>query len=112
MANCVSCSAPLPAPSNVCEYCGRRNDVDLHGVHQYTVVKPDAERACPRCEVALHTINLKSDGKFFIERCDQCMGLFFDHGELEALLTQSVSNVFDIDHTRLNEINKEIRPST
>ncbi|VAW84939.1 hypothetical protein MNBD_GAMMA17-2137, partial [hydrothermal vent metagenome] len=44
MANCISCSAALPAPSNVCEYCGRRNDVDLHGVHQYTVVKPNGER--------------------------------------------------------------------
>ncbi len=108
MSDCVSCSAPLPAPSNICEYCGRRNDVDLHGVHQYTVVKPDAERSCPRCDVALHTINLKNDGKFFIERCDQCMGLFFDLGELEALLAQSVSNVFDIDRARLNEINKEL----
>lgn len=108
MANCISCSAALPAPSNVCEYCGRRNDVDLHGVHQYTVVKPNGERSCPRCEVGLHTINLKRDGKFFIERCDQCMGLFFDAGELEALLEQSVSNVFEINRQRLSAINKEL----
>lgn len=108
MANCVSCSAPLPAPSNICEYCGRRNDVDLHGVHKYTVVRPDSERTCPRCDVALHTINLKSDGRFFIERCDRCMGLFFDPGELESLLEQSVSNVFQIDRNRLNAINKEL----
>ncbi len=108
MASCISCSAPLPAPSNVCTYCGRRNDVDLHGIHKYTVVKPDAERPCPRCNIPLHTINLKSDGRFFIERCDQCMGLFFDPGELEALLTESVTNVFEIDRKRLNEINKEL----
>ncbi|MCF6323578.1 MAG: zf-TFIIB domain-containing protein [Gammaproteobacteria bacterium] len=108
MANCISCSAALPAPSNVCEYCGRRNDVDLHGVHRYTVVKPNGERSCPRCEVGLHTINLKHDGKFFIERCDQCMGLFFDVNELEALLEQSVSNVFEINQQRLSAINKEL----
>ncbi len=108
MASCISCSAPLPAPSNVCTYCGRRNDVDLHGIHKYTVVKPDTERPCPRCNIPLHTINLKSDGRFFIERCDQCMGLFFDPGELEALLTESVTNVFEIDRKRLNEINKEL----
>jgi len=111
MANCISCSAALPAPSNVCEYCGRRNDVDLHGLHKYTVVKPNAERTCPRCEVGLHTINLRNDGKFFIERCDQCMGLFFDVGELEALLEQSVSNVFEINHQRLSAINKELYQS-
>ncbi|MBL1260851.1 MAG: zf-TFIIB domain-containing protein [Thiotrichaceae bacterium] len=108
MANCISCSAALPAPSNICEYCGRRNDVDLHGVHQYTVVKPQDERGCPRCGVGLHTINLKHDGKFFIERCDQCMGLFFDAGELEALLEQSVSNVFEINRQQLRAINKEL----
>ena len=108
MANCISCSAALPAPSNVCEYCGRRNDVDLRGLHQYTVVKPNAERTCPRCEVGLQTINLRNDGRFFIERCDQCMGLFFDAGELEALLEQSVSNVFEINQQRLSAINKEL----
>lgn len=108
MASCISCSAPLPAPSNVCTYCGRRNDVDLHGIHKYTVVKPDAERPCPRCNIPLHTINLKSDGRFFIERCDRCMGLFFDPGELDALLSESVTNVFEIDRKRLNEMNKEL----
>jgi len=108
VANCVSCSAPLPAPSNICAYCGRRNDVDLRGVHKYTVERPNSERTCPRCDIALQTINLKNDGRFFIERCDQCMGLFFDPGELESLLEQSVSNVFEIDRKRLNAINKEL----
>lgn len=35
-------------------------------------------------------------------------GLFFDPGELEALPTQSVTNAFEIDRQRLNEINKEL----
>lgn len=111
MVNCISCSALLPVPSTVCEYCGRRNDVDLQGIHHYTVVKPDSERVCPCCELPLQTINLRNDGKFYIERCEQCMGLFFDSGELEALLEQSVSNVFDIDRQRLNAINKELYQS-
>jgi Zn-finger nucleic acid-binding protein len=108
MANCVSCSAPLPGRSNICKYCGRRNDTDLHGIHQYTVVRPETERTCPRCNVPLHTINFKTNEKFYIERCDQCMGLFFDSGELEALLEQSVSNVFYVDRLRLDVVNKEL----
>ena len=108
MANCNSCSAPLLGKSNVCEYCGRLNDTNLHGIHQYTIERPNTDRSCPRCEVALHTINLKKQERFFIERCDQCMGLFFDPNELEVLLEQSVSNVFQIDKDRLNEVNKEL----
>ena len=108
MANCTSCSAPLSGPSTICEYCGRRNDTNLHGIHKYTVTRPESERTCPRCDIPLQTINLKKDEKFYIERCDQCMGLFFDQNELEALLELSVTNVFQIDRKRLDTINKEL----
>lgn len=108
MANCTSCSAPLSGPSTICEYCGRRNDTNLHGIHKYTVARPESERICPRCDIPLQMINLKKGEKFYIERCGQCMGLFFDHNELEALLELSVSNVFRIDRKRLDTINKEL----
>ena len=108
MANCTSCSAPLSGPSTICEYCGRRNDTNLQGIHKYTVTRPESERICPRCDIPLQTINLKKDDKFYIERCNQCMGLFFDHNELEALLELSVSNVFRIDRKRLDTINSEL----
>ncbi|MBT1073462.1 zf-TFIIB domain-containing protein [Pelotalea chapellei] len=106
MAHCSSCSAPLPPNSIICEYCGSRNDTDLAGIHYYTTHKTDSGRTCPRCSVSLRTINLKADGKFLIERCDQCCGLFFDPGELEALLDSTVSNVFEINRVRLDSINK------
>lgn len=61
-----------------CEYCGSRNDVDLKGVHHYTTHEPESARRCPRCGVQLKTIDLKLDGRFLIERCDDCLGLFFD----------------------------------
>ncbi len=108
MANCISCSAPLTGKSTICAYCGRRNDIDLRGINKYTVMRPETERTCPRCDIPLQTLNLKKDGKFYIERCTQCMGLYFDQNELEALLEQSVSNVFRIDQKRLNTINKEL----
>jgi Zn-finger nucleic acid-binding protein len=108
MANCVSCSAPLLGSSTICEYCGRRNDTNLHGIHKYTVTRPESERICPRCDIPLQTINLKKGEKFYIERCGQCMGLFFDHNELEALLELSVSNVFRIDRKRLDTITIEL----
>ncbi|MCP4487537.1 MAG: zf-TFIIB domain-containing protein [Gammaproteobacteria bacterium] len=108
MANCTSCSAPLSGQSTICEYCNRRNDIDLHGIHKYTVMHPETERICPRCTIPLQTINLKKGDKFYIEQCTRCMGLFFDLNELEALLEMSVSNVFRIDQSRMNTINKEL----
>jgi Zn-finger nucleic acid-binding protein len=105
MANCTNCSAPLPPNSIQCEYCGSRNDTDLKGVHYYTTHAIESARACPRCSLSLRTIDLKLDGRFMIERCDQCLGLFFDPGELEVLLEATVTNVFSVDRSRLNQIN-------
>ena len=105
MANCSNCSAPLPPDTIRCEYCGSRNDVDLTGIHYNTTHELEAPRSCPRCTIALKTIDLELGGTFLIERCDECLGLFFDPGELEALLEASVSNVFGVNQRQLDSIN-------
>ena len=112
VANCSNCSAPLPPNSIQCDYCGSRNDIDLKGINYYTTHEIESERICPRCNIRLRTIDLKIDGRFLIERCDECLGLFFDPGELEALLEATVSNVFVIDRSRLDNINTaSMRPN-
>lgn len=111
MANCSNCSAPLPLNSIQCEYCGSRNDIDLKAVHYNTTHETESERICPRCAISLKTIDLQIDGRFLIERCQKCLGLFFDPGELEALLQATVSNVFAINRGRLNIINASMRTS-
>lgn len=101
MPNCSNCSAPLPLNSVTCDYCGSRNNVDLTAVNYYTTHGSDTERICPVCNIPLKTIDLGIKGTFFIERCEACLGLFFDPGELEALLEHSVKNVFEINRGRL-----------
>lgn len=110
MANCSNCSAPLPPDSLICEYCGSRNDVDLRGVHHYTTHECDTKRTCPRCDIPLGTIDLNIEGRFLIERCDRCLGLFFDPNELETLLDATVEKVFLIDRRRLDAITGNARP--
>jgi Zn-finger nucleic acid-binding protein len=105
MANCKNCGAALPPASIICTYCHTRNDVDLHAIHRYTTEVPETARSCPRCALPLETIDLKIEGRFLIERCRRCFGLFFDPGEMEALLDRAVSNVYAIDFARLKEIN-------
>lgn len=110
MANCTNCSAPLPQDSIKCGYCGSRNDTDLKGVHYFTTHEIESERICPRCSIRLKSIDLNINGRFFIERCDECLGLFFDSNELEALLEATVSNVFAINRSMLNDI--KVRTTT
>ena len=104
MANCKNCGAGLPAKAIECPYCGSRQDVDLHGIHRFTIEVPESDRICPRCNKAMPTLDLKLQGKFLIERCETCMGMFFDPGELEALLDKSVSNVYFIDYDQLKSL--------
>jgi Zn-finger nucleic acid-binding protein len=109
MARCNTCAAPLPPNAGVCEYCGSQNDVDLKGIHEFTEKKPESIRVCPDCDLPLQSLDLRVEGKFFIERCDACLGLFFDPGELEALMEKSVSNVFSINRKRLDTLIREKR---
>jgi Zn-finger nucleic acid-binding protein len=104
MANCQNCGAVLTGTLLVCDYCKTRQDVDLSVVHRFTVEKPASERICPRCHIPLQTVDLQLGGKFLIERCPRCLGLFFDPGELEAFLEMAVTGVHAIDPQRLNEV--------
>lgn len=111
MANCKNCGAALSGNLLVCSYCKTRQDVDLGIIHRFTVEKPKSKRICPRCHIPLQVIDLRLGEKFYIERCEDCLGLFFDPGELEALLDKTVTNVYEIDRQRLAEIQNVKRSS-
>ena len=105
--DCVNCGAPLPAKRRRCPYCNTLNDTDLRAIHANTKAGPPSERLCPRCEVNLKTVDLGVDGKFLIERCEKCLGIFFDPSELEALLDKSVSHVYEVDLERMDVLIEE-----
>lgn len=111
MARCSNCKAPLPSGSVLCEYCGNRTDIDLKGIHYYTTHESDTPRICPRCNIKLKTVDIKLDGRFLIDRCEECLGIFFDNGELEAVLDASVKNAIEINHLGLKAINAKREPN-
>lgn len=104
MAKCRHCSAPLRANNQNCEYCGVRNDVDLHGRLSFHLVRPRSDRICANCEKPLQTIDLKIGGRFYIERCEACFGLFFDCGEIEDVLDHGVSNDHQINRQLISNV--------
>ncbi len=107
MARCNSCSAPLAADTNRCVYCGTRNDVDLHGKQEYFIHHQHSGRICPVCDKELQTIALTVHGALYVERCDNCYGLFFDPGELDVFLQNSVSAVYEINLKHIGNINRD-----
>lgn len=111
MANCTSCGAPLPPSKVVCAYCGTRNNVDLQSLGDCTLVATAQPRHCPNCKKEMQCINVASSKDFFIEKCTDCNGLFFDPGELEALLDQKIAHDSTINYERLKELT-ELRPQT
>lgn len=89
--NCVKCGGPLPINSDVCEYCGILNDTDLRRLYDVTIEEEGvSEKLCPRCKINLDTMKLVINKNFFIERCKNCLGIFFDPLELEDLLTVAI----------------------
>jgi len=100
--DCASCGAPLPAKSIKCCHCGALSDLDLRTVHRSVASTAASDRKCPRCETLMESVDLGLDGGFFIERCDRCLGLFFDPGELEHVLGVSGQNVHEVDRRRLD----------
>lgn len=107
MAICHHCSAPLKANTNRCQYCGVRNDVDLGNRQELRSQSPTSERLCPHCAIALQTIDLKIDGHLYIERCQQCYGLFFDLGELDSVLNSVIPTIKKVNLKQIRAINKD-----
>ena len=104
MAHCKSCSAPLDADTDLCKYCGVRNDVDLQEKYDFSVKNAHSGRICPRCNIPLQTIDLKVNVPIVLERCGECFGLFFDPGELDILLANAVSDQQAINLNHLQNI--------
>jgi Zn-finger nucleic acid-binding protein len=111
MAFCKTCSAPLAANTTVCRYCSVRNDVDLQGNTDFSVKVQQSMRLCPVCHSSLQTIELKASSVFYIERCHDCFGLFFEPGEIDAILESTIPEVFTINRALIENINKDRFPA-
>lgn len=101
--NCTNCGGRLEGNLTLCPFCGARQDVDLAQIH-YRNIETDSPMPCPGCESTLGVIEFDTDPAIRIERCHECLGMFFNPGELEALLEAKVNPVVWVDRQRLDEI--------
>jgi len=106
MSKCKNCSASLSVNSSICSYCYTRNDMNFHA-SGFNLSDTLSDRICPHCNDKLETIKMPSIENLFIERCNQCFGLFFDKGELDLILKKSVTNVNEVNFKLIKNINKD-----
>jgi len=99
--NCSNCGAPLPPNTNLCTFCETVNDIDLRVVRRDVSPGGVTDRLCPHCNVNMQAVHVRVDGGFSVDRCANCMGLFFDPGEIEALGEAAIAGVYGVDFQRL-----------
>jgi len=109
--DCVKCGAPLPARTSRCSFCGALNDVDLRRPEGGFDSTGITDRTCPRCEKALCSVRIDIAGGMSIERCDTCLGLFFDPRESDAVLNAGAGERSNVDFKRLQRIIEDEAPN-
>jgi Zn-finger nucleic acid-binding protein len=70
-------------------------------------VQPGSERICPVCDTGMSTLNIGHGNTFLIERCETCLGIFFDPGEVRGILDRLVGNVYEVDRDRIEQLINE-----
>ena len=92
---CMFCSAPLPQNGLVCEYCGKRNPLNLSSLSL-----KDRFRGyfnCPVCEATLERVDIGKKERLIAHHCIKCDGIFFEKDELEKVLESYSDKIYSID---------------
>lgn len=100
---CTSCGGRLSGGMRFCPFCGVRQQIDLRKI-RFRDLGADEALPCPDCEVPLGVIAFNSDPEVRIERCTTCFGMFFNPGELEALLASETHPLVWSDPVELERI--------
>lgn len=86
-----------------CPFCGVRQDVNLRQVH-FRDLGTDASLPCPECSTSLDVIEFDTEPKLRVERCTTCFGMFFNPGEIEAMLETQTNPLVWLDPVQLEQI--------
>ncbi len=104
---CINCGGPLEGTMTFCPFCGVRQDIDLRQVN-YRDLGTNASMPCPQCATPLGVIEFNTDPAISVERCPDCKGMFFNPGELEALLDSQTNSLVWLDSEQLKQLDQEV----
>ena len=105
---CRFCSAPLPKSGLVCEYCGKRNPINLNSV-AFKEEGISKGINCPICQIPLERIDIGQKESFIAHRCLKCDGIFFEKDMLEKMLDSYTDKTYSIDLNMLRFVTNHPR---
>ena len=104
---CPQCTGHLNPRANACPYCGSRVEADLKS-GSFRDLGPKPDLPCPECKAPLNVLEFDTTPPVEVERCNSCLGTFFNPGEVELLLQHFTTEVLWIDYHKLRRLEKEI----
>ncbi len=104
---CTSCGGALSGAMTFCPFCGVRQAIDLRQTHFREMSSPDQNLPCPGCETPMQVIEVDTLPPLHIERCGKCYGMFFNPGELEAVLNYKTEAAVRFDSVMLDQIHED-----
>ena len=103
---CIYCAAPMPKRGLVCDYCGRRNPLNLSALEKISFSKSRAAVPlnCLSCETEMEQINVGIAEEIIIHRCATCDGVFISEEDLQHTIRHQIGVVHKIDYSILRFI--------
>ncbi|MEA2047230.1 MAG: zf-TFIIB domain-containing protein [Campylobacterota bacterium] len=111
---CHFCSAPLPKKGLTCEYCGKRNPLNLTTLPKVDIEEKKSSYQCPTCNITCDNINIGLKTRMIIQRCNGCDGLFLSADILEALIQahKNIKKEIDLHVLRFVKNNPRFQKET
>lgn len=104
---CASCGGALTGAMTFCPFCGVRQEIDLRQIHFRELSDPLKKLPCPECATPMGVIEIDTLPPLHIERCPKGHGLFFNPGELEAVLNHKTEAAVRYDAGMIDQINAD-----
>ncbi len=100
---CIYCGAAMPKRGLICDYCGKRNPLNLTSLEKmsFESSRSSITLTCPDCKTDTETINIGLAEEMIVHRCHQCDGIFLSEKTLEDAIRHQVGSVHKVDHSML-----------
>jgi len=96
----------MPENGLVCEYCGKRNPLNLTALKEIKIVMDSIhpKLTCSLCDVEMEQINVGILEDILIHRCRECDGVFVTEEDLQKTIKHHVGVLQVVDYSTLRFI--------
>jgi Zn-finger nucleic acid-binding protein len=103
---CIYCGAAMPPSGLICDYCGKRNPLNLTSLKEKQLMTEQTapKLTCSLCKTEMDQINVGIAEDILIHRCSECDGVFVTEENLQKTIKHHVGVVQVVDYRTLRFI--------